>query len=133
MRNKREWDESQSGQWKYFLENEKKEKKNQDFKKRYDLTWLFSEKELQYKCSLNKWGMFPKQPHMGLQSHWEFVMRNETVDEFLKRGGKIKHLDETVGARVLSARESVTKRTVNTFSVMVPELRDWAAREGIII
>ena len=31
MRNKRKWDESQSGQWKYFLENEKK--KNQDFKR----------------------------------------------------------------------------------------------------
>ena len=62
-----------------------------------------------------------------------YVMRNETVEEFLKRGGKIKHLEETVGARVMSARESVTKRTVNTFSVMVPELRDWAAREGIIV
>ena len=36
MRNRRKWDESQSGQWKYFLENEKK--KNQDFKKRYELT-----------------------------------------------------------------------------------------------
>ena len=31
MRNKREWDETQSPQWKYFLENEKKKKK--DFKK----------------------------------------------------------------------------------------------------
>ena len=31
MRNKREWDETQSPQWKYFLENEKK--KNKDFKK----------------------------------------------------------------------------------------------------
>ena len=36
MRNKREWNETQSPQWKYFLENEKK--KNKDFKKRYDLT-----------------------------------------------------------------------------------------------
>ena len=26
MRNRREWDESQSPQWKYFLENEKKKK-----------------------------------------------------------------------------------------------------------
>ena len=34
MRNKREWDESQSPQWKYFLENEKKH----DTKKRYELT-----------------------------------------------------------------------------------------------
>ena len=31
MRNRREWDETQSPQWKYFLENEKKKKK--DFKK----------------------------------------------------------------------------------------------------
>ena len=77
--------------------------------------------------------MFPNNLNGVVISIREFVMRNETVDEFLKRGGKIKHLDETVGARVLSARESVTKRTVNTFSVMVPELRDWAAREGIII
>ena len=36
MRNKREWDESRSPQWKYFLENEKKKK--HDTKKRYDLT-----------------------------------------------------------------------------------------------
>jgi len=36
MSNKREWDETQSPQWKYFLENEKK--KNQEFKKRYELT-----------------------------------------------------------------------------------------------
>ena len=77
--------------------------------------------------------MFPNNLNGVVISIREFVMRNETVEEFLKRGGKIKHLDETVGARVLSARESVTKRTVNTFSVMVPELRDWAAREGIII
>ena len=31
MRNRRDWDETQSPQWKYFLENEKK--KNKDFKK----------------------------------------------------------------------------------------------------
>ena len=36
IRNRREWDETQSPQWKYFLENEKK--KNKDTKKRYDLT-----------------------------------------------------------------------------------------------
>ena len=36
MSNKREWDETQSPQWKYFLENEKKKK--QDTKKRYELT-----------------------------------------------------------------------------------------------
>ena len=62
-----------------------------------------------------------------------FVMRNETVEEFLTRGGKIKHLEETVGTRVYDAQESKTKRKVNTFSVMVPELRDWATREGIIL
>ena len=33
MRNKREWDETKSPQWRFFLENEKKEKKNKDFKK----------------------------------------------------------------------------------------------------
>ena len=77
--------------------------------------------------------MFPDNLNGVVISIREFVMRNETVDEFLKRGGKIKHLEETVGARVMSARESVTKRTVNAFNVMVPELRDWAAREGIII
>ena len=62
-----------------------------------------------------------------------FVMRSETVEEFLKRGGKIKHLEETVGAKILSARESVNKRTVNAFTVRHPELRDWAIREGIIL
>ena len=31
MRNKREWDETKSPQWRFFLENEKK--KNKDFKK----------------------------------------------------------------------------------------------------
>ena len=31
MRNRRDWDETQSPQWKYFLENEKK--KNKNFKK----------------------------------------------------------------------------------------------------
>ena len=77
--------------------------------------------------------MFPDNLNGVVISIREFVMRNETVDEFLKRGGKIKHLEETVGARVLSARESVTKRTVNAFMVRIPELRDWATREGIII
>ena len=60
-------------------------------------------------------------------------MRSETVEEFLKRGGKIKHLKETVGARVFSAQESGSKRAVNAFTVKTPELRDWAVREGIII
>ena len=71
--------------------------------------------------------MFPNNLSM------RFVMKRETVEEFLKRGGKIRHLEETVGARVLSARESVTKRTVNAFMVRIPELRDWATREGIIL
>jgi len=30
MRNKRKWDESQSGQWKYFLMKEKESKKRQE-------------------------------------------------------------------------------------------------------
>ena len=29
-KNKRKWDESMSGQWRYFLENEKKNKKRQE-------------------------------------------------------------------------------------------------------
>ena len=60
-------------------------------------------------------------------------MRTETVEEFLKRGGKIKHLKETVGAKVYGAQESGNKRTVNAFTVRHPELRDWATREGIIL
>ena len=60
-------------------------------------------------------------------------MRSETVEEFLKRGGKIKHLEETVGAKILSARESGSKRAVNAFTVRHPELRDWAVKEGIIL
>ena len=68
-----------------------------------------------------------------IQLYKRFVMRSETVEEFLKRGGKIEHLEETVGAKILSARESVNKRTVNAFTVRHPELRDWAIREGIIL
>ena len=30
-KNKRKWDESMSGQWRYFQENEKKSKKRLDF------------------------------------------------------------------------------------------------------
>ena len=30
-KNKRKWDESMSGQWRFFQENEKKEKKRLDF------------------------------------------------------------------------------------------------------
>ena len=57
----------------------------------------------------------------------------ETVEEFLKRGGKIKYLKEDVGTKTYSARESTNKRTVNAFTVRIPELRDWATREGIIL
>jgi len=65
-------------------------------------------------------------------------MRNETVEEFLKRGGKIEHLEETVNGfggayKSYDAKETVTKRTVNAFMVRIPELRDWATREGIIL
>ena len=35
MRNKRKWDESMSGQWRYFLENEKKAKKRLDNSKQF--------------------------------------------------------------------------------------------------
>ena len=30
MRNRRDWDETQSSQWKYFLENERKERKEKE-------------------------------------------------------------------------------------------------------
>ena len=65
-------------------------------------------------------------------------MRKETVEEFTARGGKVTKLEETVNGfggayKSYDAKETVNKRTVNTFTVMVPELRDWAAREGIII
>ena len=65
-------------------------------------------------------------------------MRNETVEEFLKRGGKVTKLEGTVNGfgdtyKTYDAKESGSKRAVNSFTVMVPELRDWAAREGIII
>ena len=67
-----------------------------------------------------------------------YVMRNETVEEYLKRGGKVTKLKGTVNGfggdyKSYDAKETVNKRTVNTFTVMVPELRDWASREGIII
>ena len=65
-------------------------------------------------------------------------MRNETVDEFLKRGGKIEHLEETVNGfgdtyKTYDAKEIGSKRAVNAFTVKTPELRDWAVREGIIL
>ena len=65
-------------------------------------------------------------------------MRHETVAEYLKRGGKVTKLKETVNGfggvlKVYDAKESVNKRTVNAFTVRTPELRDWATREGIIL
>ena len=46
-------------------------------------------------------------------------MRSETVEEFLKRGGKIKHLKETVGAKIFSAQESGSKMTPKKLVVRV--------------
>ena len=65
-------------------------------------------------------------------------MKRETVEEYLKRGGKIEHLEESVNGfggayKTYDAEESVTKRTVNALTVRIPELRDWATREGIIL
>ena len=60
-------------------------------------------------------------------------MRSETVEEFLKRGGKINYLKEEVGSKVYGARESTNKKVVNAFTVRTPELRDWAVKEGIIL
>jgi len=65
-------------------------------------------------------------------------MKRESVEEFLKRGGKVTKLEESVNGfggayKSYDAKESVTKRTVNAFTVRIPELRDWATREGIIL
>ena len=67
-----------------------------------------------------------------------FVMRSETVEEFLKRGGKVTKLKETANGfggayKTYDAMESGSKRAVNAFTVKHPELRDWATREGIIL
>ena len=48
-------------------------------------------------------------------------MRHETVAEYLKRGGKVTKLKETVNGfggvhKVYDAKESVNKRTVNAFT-----------------
>ena len=65
-------------------------------------------------------------------------MRKETVEEFLKRGGKVTELEETVNGfggayKTYDAKEIGSKRAVNAFTVKHPELRDWAMREGIIL
>ena len=62
-------------------------------------------------------------------------MKRETVDEFLKRGGKIKHLDETLNGlgsefKIYAARETTNKITRATGHSVV---RDWAVREGIVL
>ena len=64
-----------------------------------------------------------------------FVMKRETVEEFLKRGGKIKHLDETLNGlgsefKIYSARETANKVGRSHGHSVV---RDWAVREGIIL
>ena len=73
--------------------------------------------------------MFPKQPYM------DFKMKRETVEEFLKRGGKIKRLEETVNGlgsefKIYSARETANKVGRSHGHSVV---RDWAVREGIIL
>ena len=65
-------------------------------------------------------------------------MRNETVEEYLKRGGKVSKLEETANGfggayKTYDANASTGKRTVNAFTVRTPELRDWAVREGVIL
>ena len=62
-------------------------------------------------------------------------MKRETVDEFLKRGGKIKHLDETLNGlgsefKIYAARET-TNKVGRSHGHSV--IRDWAVREGIIL
>ena len=65
-------------------------------------------------------------------------MKRESVEEFLKRGGKVTKLEETVNGfgdtyKTYDAKESGSKRAVNAFTVRHPELRDWAVKEGIIL
>ena len=62
-------------------------------------------------------------------------MKRETVEEFLKRGGKIEHLEETLNGlgsefKVYAARETTNKITRASGHSVV---RDWAVREGIIL
>jgi len=65
----------------------------------------------------------------------DFKMKRETVEEFLKRGGKIEHLEETLNGlgsefKVYAARETTNKITRASGHSVV---RDWAVREGIIL
>ena len=55
-------------------------------------------------------------------------MRTETVEEFLKRGGKViklkKELNTINGAyKTYDATMSVSKRTVNAYSFKIPEIK----------
>jgi hypothetical protein len=73
--------------------------------------------------------MFPKQPYM------DFKMKRETVEEYLKRGGKIDHLEDTLNGlgsefKIYAARETTNKITRASGHSVV---RDWAVREGIIL
>jgi hypothetical protein len=82
--------------------------------------------------------MFPNNLNGVAISIREFVMRNETVEEFLKRGGKVTKLKGTVNGfgdtyKTYDAKEIGSKSTVNAFTVRHPELRDWAVKEGIIL
>ena len=63
------------------------------------------------------------------------MRRSETVAEFLKRGGKIDHLDETLNGlgsefKIYAARETANKVGRSHGHSVV---RDWAVREGIIL
>jgi len=58
----------------------------------------------------------------------ENTMRTETVEEYLKRGGKVikleKELNTINGAyKTYDATASVTKRTVNAFTYRMPEIK----------
>ena len=64
-----------------------------------------------------------------------FVMKRETVEEFLKRGGKIDHLEDTLNGlgsefKVYAARETTNRITRSAGHSVV---RDWMVREGIVL
>ena len=65
----------------------------------------------------------------------DFKMKRETVEEYLKRGGKIDHLEDTLNGlgsefKIYAARETTNKITRASGHSVV---RDWAVREGIIL
>ena len=58
----------------------------------------------------------------------ENIMRTETVEEYLKRGGKVirleKELNTINGAyKTYDATVSVSKRTVNAHTFRLPEIK----------